>query len=128
MPDSDQIANLNIGLTPDLLECSLELEDTAHELNIKNSSLHSFGLIKLTVSYYDSEDVYLDFEDIELDEIPGHQSRNIPLAFAQPDRATTATIDVTGVEQTFLKRHWKLISTVAVVIWGIVILTRRLAP
>jgi len=39
-----------------------------------------------------------------------------------------ATIDISGQEQTFLKRHWKRLSTIIAVTWGLIVVARRLAP
>jgi hypothetical protein len=50
------------------------------------------------------------------------------LVLTPPEETASATIDISGQKQTFLKRHWKLISTVVALTWGFIIVARRLTP
>jgi len=127
MTDKPLPIKLATGLSPELLECQLG-SLASSEIKISNLSELPFSQIKLTISYYDSEGKYLDFEDVELDDISGFEEIVFPLELDTVDESESATIDIEGVKQTFLKRNWKLISTVVVVIWGLIILSRRLAP
>lgn len=115
----------SIGISPEELTCSVTRDAG---LNLDNQSQHPYADISLTVSYFDSDKGYLDFEDIELESLgPGCQ-RAMSLVLTPPENTTSATIDISGQKQTFLKRHWKIISTVAAVAWGLYIVSNRLTP
>jgi len=87
-----------------------------------------FQDIRLTISYFDYENQYIDFEDVEVEPTPASEQRDIELSLEPPGNAMFATIDISGQEQTFLKRHWKLLSTIVAVSWGLIVVARRLAP
>ena len=124
MENEFALDDIRIGLVPEFLLCQI----TDSELCVTNSAAEPFSQLKLTISYYDGNGSYLDFEDIELDDIPARGEQRIPLKLNPPDQAVSATVDVTGTRQTFLQRNWKWLSTIAIVIWGLIILSRRLAP
>ena len=87
-----------------------------------------FQDIRLTVSYFDHANRHIDFEDVEVEPTPASVQRDIALSLAPPGNAMFATIDISGQEQTFLKRHWKRLSTIIAVTWGLIVVARRLAP
>tara|TARA_R110002072_G_scaffold20841_6_gene75238 strand:+ start:9082 stop:9510 length:429 start_codon:yes stop_codon:yes gene_type:complete len=116
---------IKTGIQPTQLTGTITSEG---KLKIDNHSQHPFSDIKLTVSYFGVEDNYLDFEDIDIDAITPGSHRQIELSLSPPDNTASATIDISGQKQTFLKRHWKLISTIAALTWGLIVVARRLAP
>jgi hypothetical protein len=101
---------------------------TAACLSLNNQSQHPYADLKLTVSYFNSDAAYLDFEDIKLGSLAPGRQRAMSLVLTPPEETASATIDISGQKQTFLKRHWKLISTVVALTWGFIIVARRLTP
>mgnify|MGYP003626406917 CR=1 FL=1 len=109
--------DLSIGIKHQNLTAHL----AANQLTLTNPTQQAFGDIRLTISYFDSDARYLDFEDIDVDAIEDLELNPV-------GAATSATIDISAQHQTFLKRHWKLICTITAVTWAVIILARRLAP
>ena len=116
--------DLSIGIKHQKLRAHL----AANQLTLTNPTHQAFGDIRLTISYFDSNARYLDFEDIEVDAIDAGENRSLGLELNPVSAATSATIDISAQHQTFLKRHWKLICTITAVTWAVIILARRLAP
>jgi hypothetical protein len=115
----------SIGISPEDLLASITTEAC---LSLNNQSQHPYADLKLTVSYFNSDAAYLDFEDIELESLASGRQRVMSLVLTPPEETASATIDISGQKQTFLKRHWKLISTVVALTWGFIIVARRLTP
>lgn len=95
---------------------------------LTNQSHFTFQDIRLTISYFDQANQYIDFEDVEVEPAQASEQREIELNLAPPGNAMFVTIDISGQEQTFLKRHWKLLSTIVAVAWGLIVVAQRLAP
>lgn len=118
--------NLNAGIHPADLTVDIEQDQT---VQLENHSQIAFAKIKLTISYFDAENRYIDFEDVELEAVGAtSRTRHELVLEKRPSNAAIATIDVEAEQQTFLRRHWRLISTVVIVCWGIIVLSRRLFP
>ena len=79
-----------------------------------------------TLSYFGKQGEYLDFEEIRPELMEPGENRTIHQGLHPPCESTQMVLDVSADEQTWIKRHWRLISTIAVLLWGIVILARRL--
>ena len=112
------------GLEPELLHLDFDQTRTA---KLSNHSGDSFQALGLTVSYYNDEG-YLDFEDLSLEDLEAYGQRTFDLTLQPPEGTTRAVVDLKGEQQTWLKRHWRLISTVVIIGWGVIVLSRRLFP
>jgi threonyl-tRNA synthetase len=115
---------LRIGLQPELLVGTVD----NNRVMLTNQGHFTFQDIRLTISYFDHANQYIDFEDVEVEPTQAAEQREIELNLAPPGNAMFVTIDISGQEQTFLKRHWKLLSTIMAVTWGLIVVARRLAP
>ena len=82
--------------------------------------------IVLTISFFTGSDEYLDFEEVKPDYMEPGENRTIQQCLTLPEDTAKIVVDVSAVKQTWLKRHWQVISTVGIVLWGIIILVRRL--
>jgi hypothetical protein len=81
---------------------------------------------ELTISYFNAQDGYLDFEETSSEFLQHAKSRAIVQQLTPPAETKHLIIDISVTEQSMIKRHWKTVSTIAIVLWGIVILARRL--
>lgn len=115
---------LRIGLHPALLVGTVD----SNCVVLTNRGHFTFQDIRLTISYFDHAHQYIDFKDVEVEPTQASEQREIELSLEPPGNAMFATIDISGQEQTFLKRHWKLLSTIVAVTWGLIVVARRLAP
>ena len=125
MPKANLPIKFDTGLHPERLGAELE---SINSLILTNKSPLAFAEIKLTVSYFDEQGQYLDFEDFDIEDIPGHTHRLTELSLKMPEGTCRGTLDIEGVEQNFLRRHWGKLSTFVIIIWGLIVLSRRLAP
>ena len=116
--------SLRIGLQPALLVGTVD----NNRVLLTNQGHFRFQDIRLTISYFDHANRYIDFEDVEVEPTQASEQREIELSLAPPGNAMFATIDISGQEQTFLKRHWKILSTIVAVTWCLIVVARRLAP
>jgi uncharacterized membrane protein len=123
MSPNDSQITLIAGLTPEPIELGLQ---AGHRITLENSCDHAFTDLKLTVSFYDEADNYLDFQEFEIEDLAAHSNCENPLNIKAPKGAVFGAIDLEGIELTFLKRHRGKLSTVVILIWGLIVLSRRL--
>ena len=116
---------LSPAIHPEAIRIDIDGDD---QIMLENLCDHGFTDLKLTVSFYDQQENYLDFQDFEIEDLSSRSSQTVELDIKAPDGALTGTLDLEGTRQTFLKRHWGKLSTVVILIWGLIVLSRRFAP
>ena len=114
------------GDIPAFMVLHCEYQDDSVNLVTENRSVHVAAEIQVTVSYFDEHDSYISFQDHDLADIAGNQQRSQGLECVIPPRASSMIVDVTAAQQTLMRRHWKKLVIVASIVWGLVIVARRL--
>lgn len=113
------------GNLPEALELFARADSDELTLRFTNHSDIKMSDIEVTLSYFDEENLYIDFQDFLPEPVESGNSRADIYTLKCPEEAKFCTIDVTAVQQTFWRRHWKLISTVTLIAWTFILLARR---
>ena len=115
-----------IGQSPESINIRPSLEGPELILEIESTSDFKLDHFKLTTSHYDDSERYLDYSETSFDAMQPGESRREIIHLDLPKRTKHSIGDFSLVEQTWLKRHWQKITTLALVTWTLILLARRM--
>ncbi len=114
-----------VASAPQDIHTGINLASETLALQISNHSDYSYDKLLVTVSYFDYTDSYLDYSDHDIPKLSANKQVEHQLQLALPRHTDHLVVDVSGEKQTFIQRHWRAISTVGILLWGVIVLTRR---